>query len=203
MIERIEINLLPAEYRIHTRRIVLKREIIYPAIIVIIMLCSLAVWTWDLDAEINKFTEMIIDTKDKIARNQSILDEINSLKEQKRIIQNKIRALERIDVNREKWIRLQEIFSQKLPEGTWIDRIDEKGDTLRVQGEVISLLEVEGRTFSFSEVALYMSRLTESENIRNVELVNIEQIDGKQKVFRFMIICSVNAEIKLKNVDGE
>jgi Tfp pilus assembly protein PilN len=165
----------------------------------IVLFFGLGVWTWSLNSDIAGYSQKIADLREKIAKNQNILDEINSLKEQKKNLQEKIRALERIDVNREKWIRLQELFCQKLPEATWVERLDEKSDTI-VGGDALTVLEIEGKTYSFSEVALYMSRLMEAESIKGVELVNIEQIDNKDKIFRFIIICKVNPDIRLRAV---
>ncbi len=191
MIEKIEINLLPAEYRIHTTRFYTQREILYPLLFLIAVVIAMAVGTFYLDAQIIGLQNKITRTTQEIAKKKHILIEIKKLEEQKKLVQMKIRALERIDVNREKWIRLQEVFCQKLPEVTWVEKIEERSDTSRVLG-------VEGKTYSFSEVAMYMSRLTESEFITSVDLINIEQISSADKIFRFSIQCKVNPDARLE-----
>lgn len=193
MIERIEINLLPAEYRIHTTRFYLQREILYPLILLTLVVMVMAGWTFTLDTAITSLSRKIDRTEQQIAKNKHILVEISKLEEQKKLVQMKIRALERIDVNREKWIRLQELFCQKLPEVTWIEKIEERKDAANT-------LEVAGKTYSFSEVAIFMSALTESELITTVDLVNIEQIGGSEKIFRFTILCRVNPDARLRSI---
>jgi Tfp pilus assembly protein PilN len=193
MIERIEINLLPAEYRIHTSRFYLQREILYPLIALTIVVIVMGVWTFMLDTSISSFAKKITNTEQEIARNKPILTEINKQEEQKKLVQQKIRALERIDVNREKWIRLQEVFCEKLPEVTWVDKIEERKDAENT-------LAVDGKTYSFSEVALYMTALTESEFVNSVDLLNIEQIGGGEKIFRFIILCKINPDARLQSI---
>lgn len=193
MIERIEINLLPAEYRVHTSRFYLQREILYPLIALTIVVTVMGVWTFMLDTSISSFAKKIANTEQEIARNKHILTEINKQEEQKKLVQQKIRALERIDVNREKWIRLQEVFCEKLPAVTWVDKIEEQKDAENT-------LAVDGKTYSFSEVAFYMTALTESEFINSVDLLNIEQIGGAEKIFRFIILCKINPDARLKSI---
>ncbi len=193
MIEQIAINLLPAEYRVHTSRFYLQKEILFPLLVLAVLLLGMTGWTLWLDTEINGYKKKIEKTEDEIAKNKHLLVEIQQLERQKKLVQQKIKALERIDVNRNKWIRLQEVFCQKLPEVTWLDKVEERKDTSRV-------LEVEGKTYSFSEVALYMSALTESEFINTVDLVNIEQVGGAEKMFKFVILCKVNPDARLRSI---
>ncbi len=193
MVERIEINLLPAEYRVHLTRFYLQREILIPLLIFLAVVLFFGGWTFWLNTQIGILSRNITETEEEIARNKHILVEINKQEEHRKLVQQKIRALQRIDVNREKWIRLQEVFCEKLPEVTWVEKIEERKDRP-------NSLEVEGKTYSFSEVALYMSALTESEFINSVDLVNIEQIGGAEKIFRFVIICQINPDARLQSI---
>jgi Tfp pilus assembly protein PilN len=190
MIERIEINLLPAEYRIHKKVFKLKREIVYPVLGVVIICIGLLSWTATLQASIGQYKNEIRAIKQQIALNKPIQNEINRLREDKLTIQGKIRALERISVNREKWVKLMEELSQRLPEYTWIISIKEENSAPPV-------LHIEGRTYSFPEVANYMSSLKESVYITSVDLSNIEQVDPKEKVYRFSISCAINPDANL------
>lgn len=184
MIERIEVNLLPAEYRVHTRRFYLQREIIYPLIIIGSVFVVFTWWTLWLTQETHQYENLIAQKEMEIAQNKHILDEIKNLEEQEALLEKKIRALERITINREKWIRLQEIFCKKLPLGTWLDRMEEKG----------AILEIDGKTYSFSEVAQYMASLTETEYVAAIDLIRIEQIDAADRLFRFSIHCHINPD---------
>jgi Tfp pilus assembly protein PilN len=192
MIEHIEINLLPAEYRVHLTRFYLQREILYPLLGLILVVLFLIGWTISLDTTISTAQRKIDNTVLEINKNKHILTEITQLEEQKMIVQEKIRALERIDVNREKWIRLLEVLCEKLPEVTWLDKIAERNGAPQI-------LEVEGKTYSFSEVAQFMSLLTESEFVSSVDLVNIEQVSVVDKIFKFILVCTLNPDARLNS----
>ncbi|MBN1604668.1 MAG: PilN domain-containing protein [Chitinispirillaceae bacterium] len=192
MIERIEINLLPAEYRVHKRSFKLKREVVYPLLGAAIIGVGLLSWTVTLQSSISQYNNEIRTIKQQISLNKPIQNEINKLREDKITIQEKIRALERISINREKWVRLMEELSQRLPDYTWILSVREDGSTPPI-------LHIEGRTFSFPEVANYMSSLKESVYVTSVDLSNIEQIDTKEKLYRFEISCVINPDVQLDN----
>jgi Tfp pilus assembly protein PilN len=196
MIERIEINLLPAEYRFHRRTIRLQREIVYPALVVILVFVFLVFWNLFQQNSISYYNGQISFLNQQIDQNRPIQNEINKLRVDKLTIQEKIRALERINVNREKWVKLMEELSGRLPEYTWLISVKEENSTP-------PLLSIEGRTFSFPDVANYMSNLKESAYVSSVDLTNIEQIDPKENIFKFFITCSINPDVNLTTVTDE
>jgi Tfp pilus assembly protein PilN len=192
MIERIEINLLPVEYRVRKRNFNLPRSIVYPVVALIVMAAGAGFYTIYLNEKQARLTEEIAAIEKEIAANKHVQDEINKLRKEKQITDQKIRALERISVDREKWVRLLEIFSVNLPAYAWVISLrDEHGPPEKVQ--------VEARTYSFPEVAQYMSKLEETEYIKSVTLTGIEQIQGHdRKVYKFNIICEINADVGLR-----
>lgn len=195
MISKIEVNLLPAEYRVHVVKIKFHREIVIPSLLAGAVLLVLGVWTAYLNSQIADYNKKIAAVELEISKNQHILDEINSLKEQQKTVQTKIRSLERIDVNREKWVRLMETFAQQLPQGSWLDSLSERRD---VSGKY-DTVSVVGKTYSFSEVAQYMMRLKRSEFIADVELKNIEQTSAVSRIYKFILKCLLNPDAKLES----
>ncbi len=192
MIERIEINLLPAEYRIHKKSIKIGREVAYPLIALAVVGIGLALWTLTLQNSISGLRNEVAALDQEIKQNRPIQNEIKRLREDKIKIEGKIRALERIDVNREKWVRMMEELSGRIPDYTWLLSIREENSTPPV-------LYIEGRTYSFPEVANYMTSLKESDYVLSVDLSNIEQIDSKQKLYRFSISCAINPDARLES----
>ena len=186
MIERIEINLLPAAYRVHKRSIKLKRTVVYPLLGILIAGAVLLVIMLNMDGQISQLNGDIYSTEQSIKKNKPIRDEIVKLKENKQVIQGKILALERISVDRAKWVRIMEILCQRLPDFTWLLSCDEKD----------SALYIEGKTYSFPEVANLMTRLSESEYIKSVDLSGIEEKDAS-KTFSFAVTCRLNPYVAL------
>ncbi len=190
MVERIEINLLPAEYRVHRKSFNLEREVVYPLIALVLTCLGLMFWSVNIENTKGICENEIKVLEQQIAINRPIHEEIKKLRSDQLLIGEKIRALERISVNREKWVRLMEELSSRLPEYTWLISIMEENSTPPV-------IHIEGRTFSFPEVANYMSRLKESEYVNSVDLSRIEQIDQKSRLFSFHISCKINPDAKL------
>jgi len=188
--ERIEINLLPAEYRIRKRSVDVPRSLVYPIFGIIVFLCAAGLYTLYLRDKETKLKDDIASLEAEIKANAHIQAEMNKLREEKKITEEKIKALMLISVNREKWVRLLEVLSGKLPSYTWLMSVKEGAD---------NQLSVEARTYSFPEVAHYMTRLEEHEYISKVDLVGIEQVAGPEgrKVYRFSINCAVNKDAGL------
>jgi len=192
MIERIEINLLPVEYRVRKRSLNLPRSIVYPVVALVALAAGAGFYTIYLTEKQARLTEEIAAIEKEIAANKHVQDEINKLRKEKQATDLKIRALERISVDREKWVRLLEVFSGSLPAYAWLVSIrDERGPPEKVQ--------IEARTYSFPEVAHYMSKLEEAEYIKSVTLTGIEQVQGHdRKVYKFNITCDINADAGLR-----
>jgi len=190
MVERIEINLLPAEYRVHRRNLRIEREVVYPLIILVLTCLVLMFWSVNIENTKGICENEIKVLEQQIAINRPIHEEIKKLRSDQLLIGEKIRALERISVNREKWVRLMEELSNRLPEYTWLISIKEENSTPPV-------IHIEGRTYSFPEVANYMSQLKDSEYVNSVDLSRIEQIDSQSRLFSFHISCQINPDVRL------
>ncbi|MDR2727994.1 MAG: PilN domain-containing protein [Chitinispirillales bacterium] len=199
MIERIEINLLPAEYRVHKRTLKISRSIVYPVLGLIILLFGAGSASIYMQNKAASLEDEIASLDREIQSNKHIQAEINKLRADKKEVELKIRALERINVNREKWVRLMEVFSGSLPPYSWLISIREDA----VAG---SKVQIDARTYSFHEVAVYMSKLEQSEFITAVELAEIERMTGAaqgRSVYRFSISCTVDPDAKLDVSRGE
>ena len=187
MADRIEINLLPAEYRLHKKTIRISREIFYPILALVLAAFAMWMWTIVLDGQIRSLRDQSADLKTKIDLNQHLEIEIGQLRGERKVIVQKIQALERITVNKARWVRLMEVLSQDLPDYTWLVTIQERDSANPV-------LALEGRTFAFSEVATYMLRLKESPYVLSVDLKNIEQVENT-RLYRFSLSCVTNQNV--------
>jgi Tfp pilus assembly protein PilN len=197
MLERIEINLLPADYRFRSKSNIagLQREVIYPLLFDILLVTVLGLWLVMINAQMHEYQSKIATVEAEIAANQYIQAEITKLEQSRGIILEKIRALERIDVNREKWVRLMETFCRSLPDQMWLQSVVEN-ETSPNQ------LEIGGQTYSFPEVANFMSRLSGGVGITTVDLVNIELVKGPPKTFGFAVSCTINPDARLDSTQA-
>jgi len=186
MIERIEINLLPAEYRVSRRSIKFERAIIYPVVVLVVLAIGVALYTVYLNDKKARISDDLAAIQQEIEANKHLQKELNDLRTAKRVTEEKIAALRQISVDREKWVRLLEMLSSNLPSYTWLVNVKEESSPPR--------LAIEARTYSFPEVATYMSRLEEHDLVSGVQLTGVEQIAGQGRmVYRFNMTCVLAA----------
>ena len=185
MIDFVQVNLLPAEYRVHKRALKLEPEVVIPLLLVGTMVVGLVFYQGVLNARVLTLQNEIRALDAQIRVNAPIEDEIRRLSEEKKVIVGKIMALERISVNRAKWVRLMEVLCRYLPKYSWLSSMKE-GATAP------PTLTIEGRTRSFPEVATYMADLRQSVYMTNVDLTKIEQVDENEKIYGFEIICTID-----------
>lgn len=195
MVQLIEINLLPAEYRVHRRTLHIQRGPFYALIGVGVLIAAL----WAISSSVGSETQKVVNEKNAVEReikqHSSIKAEIEQLRREKNSIDDKILALQRIGVNREKWVRLLEVLCRYLPDYTWLVSVHERAGAVPV-------LDIEGRTRSFPDVATYMEQLKQSEFISSVDLDQLEQIDETQDIYRFRISCGINPNARLGQAGG-
>ena len=148
---RIEINLLPVDYRRKRVRVdrILCRRVVWPTIALLVVIVLGVAYTMNLTMERDETLTDLETIEKTIASKQKLLDEIKKLEADKAVIQRKNDALRSIQVSRQRWIVIFENLSYVLPENTWITGIDEKNGRL----------EMTAVTFQFSDVAQYMTEL--------------------------------------------
>jgi len=194
MYDFIEVNLLPAEYRVRKRAIRLEPWIVYPTILVAIIGAGLLGYAGMLQKDIVVLDSRIAQLDAQIRAKEPIEQEIKRLSEEKRVIVGKIMALERITVNRAKWVRLLETFCQFLPDYTWLVSLKE------MTGPEPRLM-LQGKTRSFPEVATYMASLKQSVFVTGVDLTKIEQVDDKDLIYGFEVVCTIDPNAGLTTVE--
>ena len=186
MVERIQVNLIPIEYRVRSKQLAVSRAVFYPALGAIIIAILMFIVTTSVDRQITDLHSQIAATDAQILQNKSIQEEITQIKQADLQIQQKIGALERISIDRGKWVRLLETIATKVPGYSWLISIDE-------MSKDSNTIKIEGKTFSFPDVASYMSDISGSPAVQSVDLLTIEQIDNADKnsetVYAFKLIC--------------
>jgi len=200
MIERIEINLLPAEYRIRKRGAVLPRSIIYPAVAFAVLAVVAGMITLYMKDVESQLTSKIAEINREIEANKGLHGELRELSETKKVTEGKIAALKQISVDRERWVRLMEMLSAALPSYSWLVSVKEAAAS---EGQPERLV-IEARTYSFPEVAHYMSRLEMHDLVEQVYLTSVDQIQGQHRtMYRFELSCALVTGAKSESVEQE
>jgi len=175
MIDKIEINLIPATRAVRDKRLKISLRYLITGTFAIVLNLGMVVWMLVLDNEILKQNTTIANIERQIEVNRRIQEEIRTLTNLEREIRVKVEALRAINVDRAKWVNVLELYAAVLPASTWITSAEE------ADGRVT----ISGMTEAVSEVGQFMNRLYEAENVGGVDLVEMRDAgrDGQLKSF--------------------
>lgn len=180
MVEKIEVNLIPVEYRVHQKRFVIKKEVLVSSIISSILVLGVLGWGSFINGRIKTVKRETIKIEAEIRRNKPIQDEIHNLQAKQKSMLAKVNGLKEIVVDREIWIRLFEEFSREVPTNTWLTSIKDSDGVLTLSGV----------TEAFGEVGQFMARLVESPRFDDVKLLEIKDAGNSGDRLTFSITLS-------------
>lgn len=175
MVEKIEINLIPHEYRVRTRRFTIKKDVLIPIVISGVLISTMAMWNTVLKSRIRSVQQETTVIENKIRKFASVKREIEKLGQEQAAMETKIAGLKQINVVRDKWVRLLELYCREIPNNTWLTQLTESGSTIKVKGE----------TNAFGEVGQFMVQLMDDSLVNSVKLVEVKGkgVSGKTHTF--------------------
>ncbi len=176
MVEKIEINLIPQEYRVQTRRFTIKKDILIPIAISSVLILAMALWNGFLVSRINSEQAATAKIVQEINDNAHVQIEIESLGREKIAMADKITGLKQINVIRDKWVRLMELYCREVPANTWLTQLQ----------EVESIIKVKGVTMAFGEVGQFMVQLSNNDIVNTVSLHDVKR-SGNGNTMSFSI----------------
>jgi Tfp pilus assembly protein PilN len=194
MMELLQINLLPEEYRIHKRSLswVLDLRFIIPVLVALMMgLGVFLSWVY-YSRKTSRLQEEQSFLEGQIRANAPIRGVVQNLTSKLSMIEEKNKALKSIQVSRKKWVIVFENLSTTLPNNTWITGMRQEADRE-------NNLTISGQTYNFNEIAQTMMELVQTPSVSDVELLSITTgtHDGIP-VFIFSMRCSLDPELGLE-----
>ncbi len=187
---RIEINLLPLQYRKAVKDFswITDRRVVWPTIaLAVCIVAAMMVYAYTLEITSSLSAELE-SVKASVERERPLLAKISDLEKTQSVVNTKIRSLKSIQVSKKRWVVLFENVSSVLPPNMWITSLNQVGEFN---------LEMRGVTFDFSEVAEYMVKLEKQSSIESVSLVTIAttKVDGDEAYnFTIKIVLKRNLE---------
>ncbi|MGM0462390.1 MAG: PilN domain-containing protein [Fibrobacterota bacterium] len=203
MVEKIEINLIPNEYRVYRRKLKLPKDMLISIFISLgLILIPLMIWAWQVNAR-NNLESQIAEVSRRIEDEREVEQKIESLKEKREEALAMLNGLSSIPLDHGEWITLLELYCREIPPNTWLTDIegakimpdlpgdeddddDESGDTASgedVAGDSDAVdsihyankfnVVVKGATESFGEVGQYMARLKNVPGIESVDVIEV------------------------------
>jgi len=176
MVERIEINLIPAEYVVREKHFSINLSIIIPILISLGLIITAIIWLNAVNSRVAQEKVNISNLEREIEVNKTIQAEIKTLEQKQAEMQIKVEGLKSINVNRAKWINALELYAYVLPENSWLTSIEEAEN---------GMITINGMTEADAEVGQLMNRLSASPLVTNINLVEIRDAgrNGLQKSF--------------------
>jgi len=171
MVEKIEINLIPAEYVVRERKFSINLSLFVPILISLGLISASLIWLNMLNSSVKHEKVKITNIEREIAANKIIQEEINALEAKQRAMQTKVIGLKSINVNRAKWVNALELYADILPLNSWLTNIEEDSTT--------GVIKVSGITEADAEVGLLMNRLFGSPKVEGVNLVEMKDVNNK------------------------
>ncbi len=212
MVERIEVNLIPNEYRVHSKKITVPQDIVISVIVTTLLIAaSFSVWYWKAQ-EVDLITERIEVVTRDINNEKPVEDEIKQLKESQSAFKAMHQGLMSIKVDQGIWISLLETYCRELPQNSWLTEITgkekvpeapkpdaQKQKAKRKGGKPAKAkvaekptppkpsyveISIKGKTDAFGEVGQYMARLSDYPRVKSVRVVEVKD-GGKKGLFDF------------------
>lgn len=171
MVEKIEINLIPAEYVVRDRKFTINLSLFVPVLISLGLIAIAMIWLNILNSQIEHENVKIANIEREINVNKAIQEEINALEAKQKEMQTKVAGLKSINVNRAKWVSAFELYADILPLNSWFTNIEEDSTT--------GFIKVSGVTEADAEVGLLMNRLFDSPMVEGVNLVEMKDVNNK------------------------
>ncbi|MDR0304867.1 MAG: PilN domain-containing protein [Chitinispirillales bacterium] len=179
MIEKIEINLIPAEYITQERHFSADPATVISLIVSIVLSLAALIWSSFLSSGISRENEKIANIEREIEANKTIQTEIKTLETKQSEMRAKVNGLKSVNINRTKWVDAFELYASVLPENTWLTSIEEAEDETSVN--------VNGVTEADAEVGQIMSRLASSPLVSGVVLVEMKDAGNNGQLKNFSI----------------
>ncbi len=189
---RLEINLLPAEYRSTKTDLswLSDRRVVWPSVLLLVAAAAVFLLFSHISETIGDLESDLDRVKTEVEKERPLLAKIKQLDEKLGVIAQKNKALKSIQVSKKRWVILFENISAVLPPNMWLISLSQLST---------NEMELRGVTRDFSEVAEYMVRLEQQVSITNVTLVTISTTKVQDEdTYNFTIKAVINQDLGLE-----
>lgn len=190
---RLEINLLPAEYRSTKTDLswLSDRRIVWPSMLLLVAVAAIFLLFSHITETVSDLEQNLNQVRSEVEKERPLLAKIRQLDDKLAVIAQKNKALKSIQVSKKRWVILFENISSVMPPNMWLSALSQLS---------ANEMELRGVTRDFSEVAEYMVRLEQQVSISAVNLITITttKIDGED-TYNFTIKANINQDLGLES----
>lgn len=186
----IRINLLPRKLK---PPIVLYKNAAVLGGSIFVLFIVMTVLTVKMNGRVNELKRQTDETRKEIESSELDLKKIKKLKDDKEILENKIKIIDSLKKKQAWPVHVLEELGFAIPEQIWLNNLVNQGDSLRL----------EGMTPSYNAISEFMQKLDQSPYFKGIDLQNLRQTVIKGKKFHtFRITCQVEFLPKKTNKTG-
>lgn len=131
----IKINLLP--HRAEQQGSSLKLQAAVGAVALVVVLATCAYFLAEINGRIDDTKAQITQVTNEVARLQSIIGEIDKIKERKADLEKKLAVIDELEMGRLDTVRLMENLSRATPEQLWFEKVDYKAKRVSISGAAL------------------------------------------------------------------
>jgi type IV pilus assembly protein PilN len=154
----IKVNLLPV--RAIRKKESIRQQISIGVLTLVLAFIIMGFFHISIERKITLTNNKITETEKEIKTYSKVLKEINSFKEKKKILIEKIKIIEKLEQNRKGPFKLFAELSRVIPERAWLESLAEKQTRIEVRG-----VAADNKT-----IAAFMNSIEGSETFHDVEL---------------------------------
>ncbi|MFQ5900457.1 MAG: PilN domain-containing protein [Thermodesulfobacteriota bacterium] len=159
----IKINLLPV--RAERQKEDVRRQISVVVLSLFLISVIIGYLHISISKQITSIEVEMADINVKMEQFKKVIKEIDGFKEQKRVLEEKIKVMKRLNENKSGPLKLLSELSDIIPEKVWLESLKEKK----------ALIEIKGIASDNKTIADFMNKIERSPVFRGVELTVSQQ----------------------------
>lgn len=181
----IRINLLP--YREKAAKANLARQLIVIAASVCIFFFVIALIHIYMVKSIYDLETDIKVKEAQLAKLDKIIGDIDKAKQDKKLLELKLSAINRLEENRLYPVRLMDEISSLVPAGSiWLEKISQNGNSLQIQGV--------GR--DNMNISIFMKKIEMSKFFKSIDIVSSKRVEiAKNPLQQFTFNCVLRKDL--------
>jgi Tfp pilus assembly protein PilN len=145
-----------------------------------LLVVGLGAYSWKLSSDIAWFTAEIDKNQQELERLKPVIAQHQRFKQEKEELERRVNAIESVARNQTRPVYLLDALADTLPADLWLNRMEEKGQLLRLAGT----------TYSSQTLADFMARLKASGRFKEVDLVESRQdLTKSPRMITFEVAC--------------
>jgi type IV pilus assembly protein PilN len=171
----IRINLLPV--RATKKKEFTKQILGVLGLIVLVSTIANLIWWKQLSDDGEAIAKRVQSTQAEISQLEKTIGEVNSLQNQQKAIQDKLKALEGLKAGRVGPVKLMDELSSLIPVKVWLGSFSESGGAVALSG----------RAANYEELSVFSKKLKASRRFRDVVIRSASQ--GGDGIVTWEITC--------------